>query len=278
MMINERQKIACDSLLNDTELLQDLTNFDLIVHEHFAFCSVLVAELLGIPRVIIVSDSPNSGLSPYFKIPLPVSYVPSRFSSFTDKMSFIERLVNLGMHIFSQVVSHVLFARSMSPLKDRYNITPEISYHEAFGNAELVIFHADFAFEYAQPLLPVISKEKIDVLATAFGNLNQKVIWKLKGYIPSFLSPHIKIVEWLPQNDLLAHKDIKAFVSHVGHNSVYESAYHGVPVVAVPIYADQFPNAKRVEHFGLGVAVDHKSVTAQELFEAIELVVNEPRY
>ena len=27
----------------------------------------------------------------------------------------------------------------------------------------------------------VISKEKIDVLATAFGNLNQKVIWKLKG-------------------------------------------------------------------------------------------------
>ena len=161
MMINEQQKIACDSLLNDTELLQDLTNFDLIVHEHFAFCSVLVAELLGIPRVIIVSDSPNSGLSPYFKIPLPVSYVPSRFSSFTDKMSFIERLVNLGMHIFSQVVSHVLFARSMSPLKDRYNITPEISYHEAFGNAELVIFHADFAFEYAQPLLPGLLKHML---------------------------------------------------------------------------------------------------------------------
>ena len=104
------------------------------------------------------------------------------------------------------------------------------------------------------------------------------VIQLFSGYIPSFLSPNIKIVEWLPQNDLLAHKDIKAFVSHVGHNSVYESAYHGVPVVAVPLFADQFPNAKRVEQFGLGVAVDHKSVTAQELFEAIERVVNEPRY
>ena len=57
-------------------------------------------------------------------------------------------------------------------------------------------------------------------------------------------------MSWLPQNDLLAHKDIKAFVSHVGHNSLYESAYHGVPVVAVPLISNQFLNAKKAEQFG----------------------------
>ena len=98
------------------------------------------------------------------------------------------------------------------------------------------------------------------------------------GYIPSSLSPNIKVVEWLPQNDLLAHKDIKAFVSHVGHNSLYEAAYHGVPVVAFPLFLDQHANAKKVEHLGLGLSVDFKSTDAQQMFETTELVINEPRY
>lgn len=97
------------------------------------------------------------------------------------------------------------------------------------------------------------------------------------GYIPSFLGANIKIVDWLPQNDLLAHKDIRAFVSHVGHNSLYESAYHGVPLVAFPLYGDQQGNAKKAEHFGLGLAVHHKTSNTQELFETIERVISEPR-
>ena len=100
----------------------------------------------------------------------------------------------------------------------------------------------------------------------------------LTGYIPSFLGSNIQVVEWLPQNDLLAHKDIKAFVSHVGHNSLYESTYHGVPVVAFPLFGDQPANARKAEHFGLGLAVDYKSTNAQQMFETIELVVSEPRY
>ena len=85
-------------------------------------------------------------------------------------------------------------------------------------------------------------------------------------------------MEWLPQNDLLAHKDIKAFVSHVGHNSLYESAFHGVPVVAFPLYGDQHGNAKKTEHFGLGLTVYHENTDAQQLFETIQLVISEPRY
>ena len=85
------------------------------------------------------------------------------------------------------------------------------------------------------------------------------------------------MVDWLRQNDLLAHKDIKAFVSHVGHNSLYESAYHGVPVVAFPLYVDQQSNAKKAEHVGIGLAVDYKSTDAQQLLETIERVIGEPR-
>jgi len=102
-------------------------------------------------------------------------------------------------------------------------------------------------------------------------------VWFIPGYIPSSLSPNIKVMDWLPQNDLLAHKDIKAFVSHVGHNSLYEAAYCGVPVVAFPLFADQFYNAKKAEHFGIGLRVDHRSTNAHQLLEKIELVISEPR-
>ena len=98
----------------------------------------------------------------------------------------------------------------------------------------------------------------------------------MSGYIPSLLGTNIKVVDWLPQNDLLGHKDIRVFVSHVGHNSLYESAYHGVPIVAFPLFGDQQANAKKAKHFGLGLIVNHRSVTAQQLFETIELVISEP--
>ena len=103
-------------------------------------------------------------------------------------------------------------------------------------------------------------------------------LFSFAGYVPSFLGSNIKAVEWLPQNDLLAHKDIKAFVSHIGQNSLYESAYHGVPVVAFPLFVDQFFNARKVEHFGLGVSVDHSNFDTEQLVEKIEHVINEPRY
>ena len=100
----------------------------------------------------------------------------------------------------------------------------------------------------------------------------------LAGYIPAFLAKNTKIMGWLPQNALLAHKDIKAFVSHVGHNSLYESAYHGVPLVCFPLFAEQYANAKKVENFDLGLAVYHDRTNAQELSTTIEMVISEPRY
>ena len=85
-------------------------------------------------------------------------------------------------------------------------------------------------------------------------------------------------MEWLPQNDLLAHPKTRAFVSHVGHNSLYEAAYRGVPLVAIPLFGDQRSNAKKAEHFGLALEVDLKKTNTEKLFETIEKVIHEPRY
>ena len=60
------------------------------------------------------------------------------------------------------------------------------------------------------------------------------------------LPKRVWAVMWAPQNDLLASPAVKAFVTHGGSNSVYEAAYHAMPIVAMPIFGDQPSNAAKV--------------------------------
>ena len=52
-----------------------------------------------------------------------------------------------------------------------------------------------------------------------------------KASLQIFLS--VQVVRWVPQNDLLGHERMRAFLTHGGGNSMYESAYHGVPLIGM---------------------------------------------
>lgn len=71
-----------------------------------------------------------------------------------------------------------------------------------------------------------------------------------------------------------AHPRLLAFVSHVGFQSLSEAAYHGVPLVAVPFFADQFKNSHLPVRNGWGIRVDKLTLfeSAQPLIDAINEV------
>ncbi|XP_051125651.1 anthocyanidin 3-O-glucosyltransferase 2-like [Andrographis paniculata] len=52
-----------------------------------------------------------------------------------------------------------------------------------------------------------------------------------------------RVIGWAPQVAVLAHAAVGGFVSHCGWNSVLESVWQGVPVAALPLYAEQQINA-----------------------------------
>ncbi|XP_051125520.1 anthocyanidin 3-O-glucosyltransferase 2-like [Andrographis paniculata] len=52
-----------------------------------------------------------------------------------------------------------------------------------------------------------------------------------------------RVIGWAPQVAVLAHAAVGGFVSHCGWNSVLETVWHGVPVAALPLYAEQHMNA-----------------------------------
>lgn len=98
------------------------------------------------------------------------------------------------------------------------------------------------------------------------------------GNLLSSKPSNVKAVDWMPQNDILGHAKTRLFLSRVGHNSMYEAAYHGVPVIGFPMWSDQPENARQITRAGMGLWVDINTVTEQELHESISRVLSESRY
>ncbi|GAB1288095.1 2-hydroxyacylsphingosine 1-beta-galactosyltransferase [Apodemus speciosus] len=123
-----------------------------------------------------------------------------------------------------------------------------------------------------------LSEDIANKLAGALGRLPQKVIWRFSGTKPKNLGNNTKLIEWLPQNDLLGHSNIRAFLSHGGLNSIFETMYHGVPVVGIPLFGDHYDTMTRVQAKGMGILLEWNTVTEGELYDALVKVINNPSY
>ncbi|XP_042728125.1 UDP-glucuronosyltransferase 2A1-like isoform X2 [Lagopus leucura] len=123
-----------------------------------------------------------------------------------------------------------------------------------------------------------LTKEKSDVIAKALSQLPQNVLWRYKGKKPDALGSNTKIYDWIPQNDLLGHPLTKAFITHGGTNGIYEAIYHGIPMVGIPMFADQHDNVAHMRAKGAAVELDFSTLTTQDLVDAVNTVINNSTY
>lgn len=79
---------------------------------------------------------------------------------------------------------------------------------------------------------------------------------------------------FLPQTAIVPHVDL--VITHGGNNSVTETFAQGKPMVVLPLFADQFDNAQRLEETGFGARIDAYNFTEKDICEAIDkLLYNE---
>lgn len=91
--------------------------------------------------------------------------------------------------------------------------------------------------------------------------------------------PNLLALPWIPQNDLLADDRVKVLVTHAGISSVVEAAYHGKPLVVVPLSLDQPNNAAAAVQRGFAERVElSDSDFGAALFRAVERVLGEKSY
>ncbi|XP_071470897.1 UDP-glucuronosyltransferase 2B31-like isoform X2 [Marmota flaviventris] len=121
-------------------------------------------------------------------------------------------------------------------------------------------------------------EEKANIIAFALAQIPQKVIWRYQGKNPDKLGPNTRIYNWIPQNDLLGHPKTKAFITHGGTNGVYEGIYHGVPMVGIPLFADQPDNIAYVKAKGAAIRLEYRTLSSADLLKALRMVINNPLY
>ncbi|CAG2053468.1 unnamed protein product [Timema podura] len=122
------------------------------------------------------------------------------------------------------------------------------------------------------------STEKLKALMDAFGALPERVLMKYTGDTLPGQPSNVMTGKWLPQQDILSHPKTRLFISHGGLMGTLEAVYAGVPIVGIPLFADQELNIKRCVLQGFAVRILYDDMTKESFLSAIRTLLDDPRY
>ncbi|XP_041936170.1 UDP-glucuronosyltransferase 1A1-like isoform X1 [Alosa sapidissima] len=292
--------------------------FDAVLTDPLMPTGAILAHNFSVPPVYLLRGIPCGLDLVATACPSPPSYVPRYFSRNTDHMSFVQRVANFLVAMVEPVFCKFLFwefdgVASRFMHKDitiaeiftsaplwllRYDFTMELprplmpnmvliggincavkrpltkeleEFVEGSGEHGIVVFTLGSMVES-------MPAEKAAIFFSAFSQIPQRVLWRYSGPVPDHVPGNVKVMKWLPQNDLLAHPKARAFITHGGTHGIYEGICNGVPMVMMPLFGDQNDNAHRVAHRGVAVVLSIFDVTSEALVDALEKVINDSSY
>ncbi|KAL7292126.1 hypothetical protein TKK_0014398 [Trichogramma kaykai] len=97
--------------------------------------------------------------------------------------------------------------------------------------------------------------------------------------LPSDVPKNVLTATWLPQQQILQHKNLRAFVTHGGGLGSQEAIYHHAPMLCVPFFAEQRINCDILVAKGVAVKLDVRQAQHQDYHRALhEILSNHRRY
>ncbi|WP_282942744.1 macrolide family glycosyltransferase [Paenibacillus sp. RC67] len=271
-------------------------HFDYIIHDSMFGCGRLLAQILKLPAI-------NSCTS-----------FAQRKASF-DKM--LEQLYNqIPTEIVKPIQDE--FQRLTKMVKEKYGVEIQSPYDVFCNPAPLTIVYTtrefqpsgeafDPSYKFVGPSISSrLTQENFDLTAIkgkspiyislgtvfnhsidfyklclkAFENTDHAVVMSIgnKAQISDLgeIPKNFIVKSYVPQTDVL--KYAKLFITHGGMNSTHEGLYYGVPLIVIPQSADQPMIAKRVANIGVGIELQMRSLTANQLRETADHVLSHPSF
>lgn len=105
-----------------------------------------------------------------------------------------------------------------------------------------------------------------------------KVLIKWESDAVDQLPANVLPKKWLPQNDILAHPNVKLFITHGGLLGSQEGIHHGVPMLGIPFYADQHQNTNKAAEAGYSLRLQFHNITVESLRWAFTELLYNPVY
>ncbi|XP_066543750.1 UDP-glucuronosyltransferase 1A1 isoform X2 [Amia ocellicauda] len=293
-------------------------DFDGVLTDPIVPTGAIVAEYLSVPSVYLLRGIPCGLEFTAMACPNPPSYVPRFFTRNTDQMTFAKRGMNFLVSLLEPVFCKLLyysyddiaskllhrevtvadimsrasvwllrfdfafeFPRPLMPnmvligginCAVRKSLPPEVEkFVNSSGEHGFVVFTMG-------SMVSEMPLEKATQFVDAFRRIPQKVLWRYTGPTPDNLPDNLKLMKWLPQNDLLGHPKVKAFITHGGTHGIYEGICNGVPMVMLPLFGDQPDNVHRMVTRKVGVSLNIQEMTSNTLLEAVNTVIHDKSY
>ncbi|XP_054471161.1 UDP-glucuronosyltransferase-like [Anoplopoma fimbria] len=292
--------------------------FDLVLTDPFLPCGSILAHVFSIPVVYFQRGLPCDLDSKANQSPAPPSYVPVYFSGNTDIMNFPQRVKNMLMSILESYMCKVIYyhfddlvSRYLGDnitYKDllshgaiwllRYDFTfeypkplmPNMVFIAGINCQKIAPLPVDlkefvdgsgddgFIVFTLGSMVSSMPEEKAKQFFDAFRQIPQRVVWRYTGVLPDDVPKNVKLMKWLPQNDLLGHPKAKAFITHGGTHGIYEGICNAVPMLMFPLFGDQGDNVHRMVSRGVAEKLTIYDMTTETLLVALDNIINNKSY
>ncbi|XP_021696236.1 UDP-glucuronosyltransferase 2B1 [Aedes aegypti] len=121
-------------------------------------------------------------------------------------------------------------------------------------------------------------QDKLDAILNVFRSMKQRIVWKYEDESIKGLPSNVLIKSWMPQNDILAHRNVKVFITHGGLLGTQEGVHRAVPMLGIPIYADQHLNMNKAVLGGYAVRLQFPNITETSFRWALDELLYKPEY
>ncbi|CAO1437944.1 unnamed protein product [Diamesa hyperborea] len=304
------------------EIMYSGEKFDAVVVEVFNNDAIFgLAQHFDCPLIGVTTFGANKWANEMTGNQSPYSYVPHPLLSFTDKMSFKERMINTLMSVIENIAFELIYIPGQTKIYNNFFPKATKSFKEVLRNPAMVLLNNHVSSSSSRPYLPNMIeiggihvdaikdlptdlKDYLDsadegviyfsmgsiVRATdwpvakreafikSFGKLKQKVLWKYENETLPGKTSNIKISSWLPQRDILAHPNVKVFITHGGLLGTTEALVEGVPVLGIPIFGDQKMNMAKAVARGYGLQINYDDISEELFTEKLTELLNNPSY
>ncbi|XP_055915994.1 UDP-glucosyltransferase 2-like [Eupeodes corollae] len=123
-----------------------------------------------------------------------------------------------------------------------------------------------------------LPKQKLKIFLDVFAKMKQRILWKFEDDSLSNLPKNVMIKKWMPQGDILAHPNIKVFITHGGLFGNQEGVHYGVPMLGLPVCCDQYLNMNKAAKAGYAITLDFNEISRENLEYSLTELLEKPSY
>ncbi|MFM9277621.1 macrolide family glycosyltransferase [Paenibacillus jiagnxiensis] len=271
-------------------------HFDYIIHDSMFGCGRLLAQILKLPAINSCSSFAQTKESfdtmmEQFSIKVPAETVKPITDRFQSLTAMVKEKYDVDIQSPYEVFCNpapltiVYTTREFQPDGEAFDQTykfvgPSISSRFTPENFDFT------AIKGKSPIyisLGTVFNQAIDfykLCFEAFGNTDHTIVMSIgnKAQVSDLgeIPENFIVKNYVPQTEVLQYA--KLFITHGGMNSAHEGLYCGVPLIVIPLSADQPIIAEQVANIGAGMKLQMQSLTVNQLRETTDHVLSLPSF